>query len=262
VKLILENWRKYLVEEEEEDRVDLPADESDPHFYKRKEQATGEFTQKPSYLLFHFPSKKLHWVNTSKEYAFKTPSVGKLPPGKIVKTWRATSGNFTEPGGLNKSVDQVLTEVPEWVQKKIKDMHMIGPLPAGAYTTRDPQEMPWYYKNPFIDVINSVWNWAAGNLHKKLRKGKWPGGKIGWGTWRVWLAPAGADVGLRKLFSIHGGMDWGSAGCIDLRFQINNLQRDYEAYASKYDVPMLLYSEYSSLPKELFLGWQAQLTST
>ena len=48
-------------------------------------------------------------------------------------------------------------------------------------------------------------------------KGTWYGGTIAWGLERVFLAPsAGTDTLGRNNFSIHGGDQYGSAGCIDL----------------------------------------------
>jgi hypothetical protein len=48
-----------------------------------------------------------------------------------------------------------------------------------------------------------------------LKRGEWPGGIIAWGEERVWLEPI-SYTGPRTAFSIHGGYEFGSRGCIDL----------------------------------------------
>ena len=58
---------------------------------------------------------------------------------------------------------------------------------------------------------------AVEALWQELGRGTWPGGQSSWGCHRIWLEPMdGTDVHGRSGFSIHGGEDPGSAGCIDL----------------------------------------------
>lgn len=49
------------------------------------------------------------------------------------------------------------------------------------------------------------------------KTGGWPGGSYSWGPMRLWIP--GSNYG-RSGFSIHGGLDKGSAGCIDCLRQV------------------------------------------
>ncbi len=83
-----------------------------------------------------------------------------------------------------------------------------GPLPSGIYVAR---------KNDFqeIDRFNQAIGW--------LGIGKWKGSTMSWGKSRVWLEPAKeTNTYDRGCFSIHGGWEPGSAGCIDLTDQMDD----------------------------------------
>lgn len=62
--------------------------------------------------------------------------------------------------------------------------------------------------------------------------GTMPGGKIAWGIGQVWIHPQSViiDGVLRKNFSIHGGSDSGSAGCIDLTSNDKSFFHTLEKY--------------------------------
>jgi len=61
-------------------------------------------------------------------------------------------------------------------------------------------------------------------VRKKIAN--WSGGPISWGTKRVWLEPdKDTDTHGRSGFSIHGGLNKGSAGCIDIPRQTGKLSR-------------------------------------
>ena len=73
-----------------------------------------------------------------------------------------------------------------------------GPIPAGTYVAR---------KKGFQNRDD------YGPIKKYT---SWPGGEHGWGKHRVWLEPSKeTDTYGRGGFSIHGGEEPGSAGCID-----------------------------------------------
>ncbi len=62
-------------------------------------------------------------------------------------------------------------------------------------------------------------DWAIGWSRVLGNKfgGKWPGSSVSWGNSRVWLEPSKeTNTFGRAGFSIHGGWEPGSAGCIDL----------------------------------------------
>jgi hypothetical protein len=78
-----------------------------------------------------------------------------------------------------------------------------GPIPEGLYNVSKYQNI--------ADI--SSWDY----FKSLFGKGSWKGTEDTWGTERVWLTPqAGTNTFGRAGFSIHGGVDAGSAGCIDL----------------------------------------------
>ena len=175
----------------------------------------SSISDKPAYLLFHFPSKKLHWVETDIASASKTPEDNTLPKGKIVKSWTATSGNSKLPD-LDPKPENVTDYIPYGIAAALKHMPYKGPLPPGLYYTQYPQDMPSYWKNTFGNMINRAISGVSKYIDVAKRFTNWRGGKASWGLWRVWLEPNNADVGKRTGFSIHGGDTWGTSGCIDL----------------------------------------------
>ncbi|WP_331374708.1 L,D-transpeptidase [Sinorhizobium chiapasense] len=87
-----------------------------------------------------------------------------------------------------------------------------GPIPEGRYSVGELQ-----HRGIMDDVIGLL-GYPFG------KGGKWPGGRVAWGNSRAWLTPK-ADIdpkyAHRSGFSIHGGRDPGSAGCIDLTDQMD-----------------------------------------
>lgn len=80
-----------------------------------------------------------------------------------------------------------------------------GPLPQGEYRFR-VSEMQRFED---LDAVDKV---IGG-----IGLGPWRGGTNAWGRRRFWLTPsANSEMFGRDGFSIHGGKDPGSAGCIDL----------------------------------------------
>ncbi len=83
----------------------------------------------------------------------------------------------------------------------------VGPIPEG-----------WYHINPadiqYWDDLDKYQKAAA-----YFKKGPWPFGTPAWGEIRVPIKPGkvkGPDGTVRTNFFIHGGMDPGTRGCIDL----------------------------------------------
>ncbi len=87
-----------------------------------------------------------------------------------------------------------------------------GPIPEGTYVAR--QEKLQYITLP--DAVLGV----AAIVGEQI--GSWPGSYYSWGSSRVWLDPSKeTNTYGRDDFSIHGGWNLGSAGCIDMTGQIN-----------------------------------------
>jgi len=107
-------------------------------------------------------------------------------------SWPAYSGTKEYWQSKNFSIDA----------QKAKDK---GPIPEGYY--RAPQDRYQEYD------LNDTWDWIKGLIWR----GNWPGGTPSWGLQRVWLTPESTtDTYGRDGFSIHGGDEPGSIGCIDL----------------------------------------------
>lgn len=80
-----------------------------------------------------------------------------------------------------------------------------GPLPEGTWIVRQSQ-----YQS-IQDIPFSQ------RLYGLVGQGTWPGLEYSWGEDRIWLEPASTtETYGRSGFSIHGGAEPGSAGCIDL----------------------------------------------
>ena len=114
--------------------------------------------------------------------------------GKPIMSWDAVSGK----DGYRS---------PEY--QNLKDT---GPIPEGTYVAR--QEKLQYITLP--DAVLGV----AAIVGEQI--GSWPGSYYSWGSSRVWLEPSKeTNTYGRDDFSIHGGWNLGSAGCIDMTGQIN-----------------------------------------
>lgn len=91
----------------------------------------------------------------------------------------------------------------QYVKKK-------GTIPEGTYVARQ-SGLQFYKDISWSDRQRSV-----------IGLGTWPGRTDSWGESRVWLEPSrGNNVYGRDNFSIHGGTEPGSAGCIDMTGQID-----------------------------------------
>jgi len=104
--------------------------------------------------------------------------------GSVVGSWPAISGER----GHQKPTEQV--------------QRNLSPLPEGSYSFPLNQIQHLNRRNEILGMVKS---------------GQWPGSIWAWGTQRVFLVPdASTNTFKRSDFSIHGGWQPGSHGCIDL----------------------------------------------
>lgn len=120
---------------------------------------------------------------------------------KTVKSWPAVSGR----SGYQSKDHQNLRDK--------------GPIPQGSYDVRQSE----YQKMPDRGVFEQI----AGELGRTA----WPGGESSWGKHRIWLHPRdGTNTYGRSGFSIHGGDDPGSAGCVDLTTHISDFVSKFRSH--------------------------------
>ena len=101
---------------------------------------------------------------------------------------------------------------PEY--QHIKDK---GTIPEGTYVARQSELQ--FYK----DI---TWD---NRLRSAVGFGTWRGGTDSWGESRVWLEPSKeTNTYDRSGFSVHGGAEPGSAGCIDLTHHIVEFTQWFE----------------------------------
>ena len=98
--------------------------------------------------------------------------------------------------------------------QSIKDK---GTIPEGTYVARRSELQ--FYK----DI---TWD---NRLRSAVGFGTWRGGTDSWGESRVWLEPSKeTNTYDRSGFSVHGGAEPGSAGCIDLTHHIDEFTQWFE----------------------------------
>ncbi|MBQ7127875.1 MAG: DUF2778 domain-containing protein [Alphaproteobacteria bacterium] len=118
---------------------------------------------------------------------------------KPIMSWDAVSGK----DGYRR---------PEY--QNLKDT---GPIPEGTYVARQSELQ--FYK----DI---TWD---NRLRSAVGFGTWRGGTDSWGESRVWLEPSKeTNTYDRSGFSVHGGAEPGSAGCIDLTHHIDEFTQWFE----------------------------------
>lgn len=87
----------------------------------------------------------------------------------------------------------------------------LGPIPEGNYALPKSEYQNWG------SVKGLAW------LRSNIGIGPWPGGTDSWGEHRIWLKPSNeTNTYGRGGFSVHGGTEPGSQGCIDLTGQMNS----------------------------------------
>ena len=103
-------------------------------------------------------------------------------------------------------------QIPKY--QSIKDK---GTIPEGTYVARQSELQ--FYK----DI---TWD---NRLRSAVGFGTWRGGTDSWGESRVWLEPSKeTNTYDRSGFSVHGGAEPGSAGCIDLTHHIDEFTQWFE----------------------------------
>ncbi|WP_160472259.1 DUF2778 domain-containing protein [Cupriavidus sp. SW-Y-13] len=138
--------------------------------------------------------------------------------GMVSRAWIAVSGK------------------KDYNDKTYQFLRGVGPLPAGDYVARQSELQRWENYS-LLDRRVCVLRWIG----VKKFTGAWPGCAYAWGTRRVWLEPRSWTVTLgRDNFSIHGGKEPGSAGCIDL----TSGMPDFVDYFLKYGKNMDLRVRY------------------
>lgn len=115
--------------------------------------------------------------------------------GQPVKSWPAQSGNAEHQRAGSTNYEG------------------LGPLPQGNWVV-DQSRVQHIDDLSLFDRAKNY----AGKIIPGI--GKWRGDVPAWGHHRVWLSPdEGTNTHGRSGFTIHGGWDYGSAGCIDLADQ-------------------------------------------
>lgn len=136
--------------------------------------------------------------NPSATLEFNGHELRWIENGNIVRRWPAVSGR----SGFQSSGHQYLKD--------------IGPLPEGRYIVGQSR-IDNLADAPPQDLLFGL-----------IGRGHWPGLRRSWGTHRIWLEPAPeTDTHGRSGFSIHGGRDPGSAGCIDLTGHMDDFLRTF-----------------------------------
>jgi RHS repeat-associated protein len=123
----------------------------------------------------------------------------------------------------------------------------VGPIPEGLYSINKSglqllSDMPSYKQ-----------------LLAPFGVTSWPGGSSSWGYHRWWPTPESTtDTFGRSGFTIHGGVAWGSRGCIDLGTGMTGFVRDFMGNASnekvylnvKYTTPSISIIPYGNIWKQ------------
>lgn len=132
------------------------------------------------------------------------------------KSWKAMSGQ------------------PAYQCAEYQNVPNNGPIPEGSWQVKQSN-----YQN-FDDLsMNDKVISQVGAIAKAFEKsvGKWPGGTWAWGKHRIWLEPQDkTNTHGRTRITIHGGSDFGSAGCIDLAGGMDDFAQDYKKYGK--DMPL------------------------
>ena len=115
---------------------------------------------------------------------------------------------------------------PGFQTSEYQNMKSTGPIPEGTYVARQSELQNITPYGLIAGITNG---------------GTWPGSLYSWGSSRIWLEPSKeTNTYGRDNFSIHGGWNLGSAGCIDLTGQINMFTSWFESTGKD----LLLYVEY------------------
>jgi len=116
-----------------------------------------------------------------------------------------------------------------------------GPLPEGRWRVRQSEFQTMDDEPLIMQMIWGIWpgqgmTRLAGD-YLPIGGTNWPGGTAAWGRNRVWLHPlGGTNTYGRSGFSIHGGNEPGSAGCVDLTGQMPDFIKHFRAYGADMDL--------------------------
>ena len=158
--------------------------------------SSGDETERVINEKFESHGAKFEYpVNTNKNQVavFDGKTLSIYENNKPIMSWDAVSGNKGY-------------QTPEYQYVKKK-----GTIPEGTYVARQ-SGLQHYDDYSFV---------------KKLAN--WKGGTSDWGRHRVWLEPARSTILKgRDGYSIHGGKEFGSAGCIDLEKKIDDFTKWFE----------------------------------
>ncbi len=118
-----------------------------------------------------------------------------------------------------------------------------GMLPQGSYEVKQEN----FQRIGFVDGILGMAKAV------NISVGTWPGSFPAWGSERVWLEPnSGTNTYNRTDFSIHGGLQAGSGGCIDLVGNTNTFFNFFKILGR--DVTLVVdYSNYNTSVKNPLL---------
>lgn len=140
-------------------------------------------------------------------------TIRKVDGDTIVReTYPAVSGRRGDDGEFDNSRER---------QRMVNQ----GPIPEGEY---------WINPQEILRIEDtSFWNQLKG----MFGRGYFPGGKYSWGEGKINIYPYKVDVdGVeRGNFTVHGGEDPGSAGCIDLMGNDVDFFKFIEKYRGELD---------------------------
>ncbi len=132
--------------------------------------------------------------------------------GELKKSWKAQSGRDEFQSGN---------------QTHIKNK---GPIPEGKWFVNQVEHQNFYKSDDIVE------NFFAG----LVGKGAWPNLMSAWGTDRIWLKPATqTDTKDRTGLTIHGGWNYGSAGCIDLAQNMDDFIQNFKKYGK--DIQLIVH---------------------
>ena len=131
---------------------------------------------------------------------------------KVTNSWKAMSGQ------------------PDYQCKEFTNVPNKGPIPEGQWIVKQ-SNLQNFDDLSLKDKAKSY----IGSITKLFGApaGPWPGVQASWGNSRVWLEPAQETNALgRTDLSIHGGWNYGSAGCIDLAPNMDDFKRMFQNHGN------------------------------
>ena len=131
---------------------------------------------------------------------------------KVTNSWKAMSGQ------------------PDYQCKEFTNVPNKGPIPEGQWIVKQSNLQNFddlSLKDKAKSYIGSITKLFG------VPAGSWPGAQASWGNSRVWLEPAQETNTLgRTDLSIHGGWNYGSAGCIDLAPNMDDFKRMFQNHGN------------------------------